>query len=246
MFWAGRPWNEFNANSVEIWCKIYYKFSTNFSIKTVQIHLFSHIFFSNFSAYVNSTEKLAVLVFIHGGAFSKGSGNDDYYGPDFIVEQGVILVTFNYRFGLFGFLSLNSPEYSGNMALKDQQLALKWVHFNIESFMGDNRKIMLLGESAGATMTHLHMLSNESRQYFSNAVLLSGSAENFWAFSEKNDHTDLVYEIANDLGKPKHSFVDLVEFLKTVPAEDIIDYGTIYPRLRRTTRFMLSPVIESA
>lgn len=195
---------------------------------------------------MNSNEKLAVLVFIHGGTFSEGSGNDDHYGPDFIIEQNAILVTFNYRFGVLGFLSLNSPEYSGNMALKDQQLALKWVHSNIESFMGDNRKIMLFGESAGAAMTHLHMLSSESRQYFSNAVLLSGSAENFWAFSEKNDHTDLAYKIANDLGKPKHSFEDLVVFLKTVPAEDIIGYGTIYPRLRRTTRFMLSPVIESA
>lgn len=79
----------------------------------------------------------------------EGSGNDDTYGPDFILEKRLICVTFNYRLGIFGFLSLNSPEYSGNMGLKDQQLALKWIHKNIENFNGDNNKITLIGHSAG-------------------------------------------------------------------------------------------------
>lgn len=190
-------------------------------------------------------EKLAVLVFIHGGAFSEGSANDDHYGADFIIEQRAILVTFNYRLGVFGFLSLNLPEYSGNMALKDQQLALQWIHSNIEHFSGDNQRIMLFGESAGGAMTHFHVLSDESRKYFRNAALLSGTAENFWALSEQNDHSPLAYEIAKDLGEPKQSFEELIEFMKTAPADKIVVYGSIFPRLRRTARLMFAPVIES-
>lgn len=89
------------------------------------------------------------MFFIHGGGYGRGTGNDFRYGPDFIVEKQVILVTLNYRLNIFGFLSLNSAEYSGNMGLKDQQLALKWIHENIQQFNGDNSKITIFGGSAG-------------------------------------------------------------------------------------------------
>lgn len=98
---------------------------------------------------IENGEKLPVLFFIHGGGYGEGSGNDEYYGPDFIIEKHVILVTFNYRLGVFGLMSLNLPEYSGNMALKDQRLALKWIYKNIEYFNGDNQRITIIGQSSG-------------------------------------------------------------------------------------------------
>lgn len=89
------------------------------------------------------------MFWIHGGAFYELSGNDFLFGPDFLIEQNVIVVTINYRLGVFGFLSLDTPEYSGNMGLKDQQMALKWVYENIDQFHGDKHRITIFGESAG-------------------------------------------------------------------------------------------------
>lgn len=86
---------------------------------------------------------------MHGGGYIEGSAHDVYFGADFLIEQQVILVTVNYRLGAFGFLSLDSREYSGNMGLKDQLLALKWVHKNIGNFNGDNQRITIFGNSAG-------------------------------------------------------------------------------------------------
>lgn len=91
----------------------------------------------------------AVIFFIHGGGYAEGSGNDYFYGPDFLIEQGVILVTINYRLGIFGFMSLNTVLYSGNMGMKDQQMASKWIHSNIQAFQGDPQRITLMGQSAG-------------------------------------------------------------------------------------------------
>lgn len=93
--------------------------------------------------------KKTVLVFIHGGSFSVGSATDFLYGPDFLLSQDNILVTMQYRLGVFGFLNLGTYPYTGNMGLKDQQQALKWIHANIENFSGQSDQILLFGQSAG-------------------------------------------------------------------------------------------------
>lgn len=93
--------------------------------------------------------KLPVIFYIHGGAYTVAAGNEGMFGPDFLMRYGVILVTINYRLGIFGFLSLGTPAYSGNMGMKDQQLALKWIFENINEFHGDNQKITVMGNSAG-------------------------------------------------------------------------------------------------
>lgn len=90
-----------------------------------------------------------MLIHIVGGGFYTNPSDDSVAGPDFLAEKGIIVVTFNYRLGLFGFMSLNTPEYSGNMALKDQQMALKWIYKNIHHFGGDNTQITVSGHSSG-------------------------------------------------------------------------------------------------
>lgn len=101
------------------------------------------------SATIDPNAKLAVMFYIHDGGYSVGNGNEFIYGADFLVENRVILVTINFRLGPFGFLSLGLPKFSGNMGLKDQQMALKWVYDNIEHFGGDRSRITVFGENAG-------------------------------------------------------------------------------------------------
>lgn len=83
------------------------------------------------------------------------SGSDYMNGPDHLVEEDIIIVSINYRLGVLGFLSFNTPEYSGNMGLKDQQMALKWTYDHIGGFGGDNKKITISGYSAGNINTLL-------------------------------------------------------------------------------------------
>lgn len=107
------------------------------------------MFFSAFIEAREPFEKLPVMLYIHGGGFATNSGNDYICGPDFLVENRVILVTVNYRLSVLGFLSLDLHEYSGNMGLKDQLMAMKWVKRNIDRFGGDSEQITIFGQSVG-------------------------------------------------------------------------------------------------
>lgn len=86
-------------------------------------------------------------------------------------------------------MSLRTPEYSGNMGLKDQLLAMQWTHRNIHNFGGDNSKITLYGISAGAQSAHMHVLSPASHGLFNRVVMASGTALNPSSISSA-DHAE--------------------------------------------------------
>ncbi|XP_052860074.1 esterase B1-like [Anopheles cruzii] len=117
-----------------------------------------------------------VMVYIHGGGFMNGSGSSVFYNADFFVEQNVLVVTINYRLGPIGFLCLPGAGIPGNAGLKDQLLALRWVHENIAQFGGDPDNVTLFGESAGSMSSYLHYLSPNSRKYFHRVICQSGVA----------------------------------------------------------------------
>ncbi|KAF9806144.1 hypothetical protein SFRURICE_016343, partial [Spodoptera frugiperda] len=152
--------------------------------------------------------KLAVMVWIHGGAFAMGSGNAFLYGPDHLVGAGVVLVTLNYRLGALGFLSLENEEVSGNMGLKDQVMALKWVRDNIEAFGGDPARITIFGESAGAASVHLHMLSPASQGLFHAAIAQSGVAVAPWALA--HEPRARAFELGRELGIDTNNTAELL------------------------------------
>lgn len=79
-------------------------------------------------------------MYIPGGGFTSGAGIRAFYGPDYFLDHDVILVTLNYRLAALGFLSTEDENCPGNFGLKDQVMALKWVHENIKQFGGDPKR----------------------------------------------------------------------------------------------------------
>lgn len=100
------------------------------------------------------------MVYIHGGGFFAGTASSLIVGPEYFMDNGqVILVVIQYRLGPFGFLSTGDENSPGNYAFKDQAMAIKWVHQNIEQFGGNKKLVTIFGQSAGAASVHMHMMS---------------------------------------------------------------------------------------
>ncbi|EEC10917.1 acetylcholinesterase, putative [Ixodes scapularis] len=126
--------------------------------------------------YNSCGKKRPVVVFIQGGAFQWGdSGLFVYDAANFVSLTDAIYVTFNYRLGIFGFLSLETPELPGNMGLWDQNLVLKWVKKNIEHFGGDPDDVTINGQSAGGISAGMHAVSPHSKGLFKRIIMESGT-----------------------------------------------------------------------
>lgn len=121
-----------------------------------------------------------VAIWIHGGSFDHGYGYEKEFDGDTFARKGVILVTINYRVGIFGYLAL--PELAaesrhhttGNYGLLDQYAALKWVHSNISKFGGDPRRITIFGQSAGARSVQALVSSKMCEGLVKGAIIQSG------------------------------------------------------------------------
>ncbi|XP_061395053.1 esterase B1-like [Musca vetustissima] len=147
----------------------------------------------------NIKRPLPVMVWIYGGGFQYGEATTDLYNPDFFMMKDVIVVTFNYRLGVFGFLCFDDPKLNvpGNAGIKDQFLAIKWIKENIHNFNGDTNNITVFGESAGAVSAHMLMMCPQAKGLFHKVILQSGSALCPWGFTDKHDWG---YKLACHLG----------------------------------------------
>uniref|UniRef100_A0AC34QLE0 Carboxylic ester hydrolase n=1 Tax=Panagrolaimus sp. JU765 TaxID=591449 RepID=A0AC34QLE0_9BILA len=124
-----------------------------------------------------------VVVFIYGGGFSTGSSNF-YHTVDAnerIATRGIILVTFNYRLGPFGFYTTNDERAPGNYGLWDQVQALKFVQEVIADFGGNPGQVTIFGASAGGGSTSWLTFSKAAKGLFKRAMPLCGTAQSFWA-----------------------------------------------------------------
>ncbi|CAB3241254.1 unnamed protein product [Arctia plantaginis] len=118
---------------------------------------------------------LPVVVYIHGGAFELGYG--DLLTPkNFVKQNEVIVVTFNYRLGVHGFLCLGTDDIPGNAGMKDQVQLLKWVKKNIASYGGDPEDVTIAGYSAGSVSVDLLMLAKSAQGLFNKVIQESGAA----------------------------------------------------------------------
>lgn len=112
---------------------------------------------------ISSLANKPVIVFIHPGGFYENSGRSDEFGPQYLIQRDIVLVTINYRLAALGFMSTGTKEAPGNNGLKDQVVALRWVKAHIQSFGGDPNSVTLLGYSAGGISVTLHMVSPMSK-----------------------------------------------------------------------------------
>lgn len=135
--------------------------------------------FINIYVPVNSTSK-ALPVMVH--VMSSGQ---ELQGPDYLLQKDVIVVTFNHRIGVFGYLSLSNPslEIPGNAGLKDQVAALKWVQKNIGNFGGDSNNITLFGCSHGSYSINYLMISDQAKGLFHRAIMMAGTVFNRFAIT---------------------------------------------------------------
>ncbi|XP_065367563.1 juvenile hormone esterase-like isoform X2 [Calliphora vicina] len=140
--------------------------------------------------FENIVDPLPVMVYIFGGGFFAGSSSPIFVGPEYIMDHGnIILVTFGYRLGAFGFLSTGDDILPGNLGLKDQNMALRWVYSYIGFFGGDRYRVTLFGQSAGAVSAHMHMLSKISQHLFYGIIAISGTANVPFNIDETPEYT---------------------------------------------------------
>ena len=168
-----------------------------------------------------------VLVWIHGGAFTIGSGSQDMYDPRPLAQRGdVVMVSINYRLGALGFLALEPhvPGATANAGLLDQVAALRWVRDNIEAFGGDRGNVTIFGESAGGMSVGCLLGLPAASGLFGRAVPMSGAA-----------HSVLSAEVADEV---VHTLLDELSLgsalaLRDVPVDALLRaQATVEARLR--------------
>ena len=125
--------------------------------------------------------KLPVMFWIHGGGYSGGASSEPRHNGDFLPTKGVVLVTINYRLGVFGFLATadlakEANGATGNYGLQDMIAALGWVKANIAKFGGDPGNVTIFGESAGSFAVSTLMAAPAARGLFHKAIGESGAA----------------------------------------------------------------------
>jgi para-nitrobenzyl esterase len=164
--------------------------------------------------------KKPVMVWIHGGAWTRGSGSTPTYDGTALAKKGVVVVTTNYRLGPFGFmahpeLTAESPHHaSGNYAILDHVAALEWVRKNIARFGGDPSRVTIFGESAGSWSVNVVQATPLSKGLFHRAIGESGAQ---FARTAKLSDAE-----RGGLALAKALNADSLQALRAVPAEKIL------------------------
>jgi para-nitrobenzyl esterase len=138
------------------------------------------LYLNIWTAAKSASDKRPVMVWIHGGAFTRGSGSLPMYNGENLAKKGVVVVTVNYRLGAFGFFA--HPELtgesdhhsSGDYGILDEIAALQWVQKNIAQFGGDPKRVAIFGESAGSWAVNVLVASPLTKGLFQRAIGESG------------------------------------------------------------------------
>ncbi len=192
-------------------------------------------------ASATNKSKLPVMVWIHGGGFTGGSGSGPGSAGDAFAKQGVILTTINYRLGRLGHfahpaLSKENPEeFKGSYAYMDQIAALKWIKENIAAFGGDPNNVTIFGFSAGGVSVHSLLSIPAAKGLFHKAISHSGGGRDGVLTGRpiRQDNADPLYSVSaetigiNFARKNKIESTDATALakLRALPVEKIVDGG---------------------
>ncbi len=210
--------------------------ATEFGARCMQAPVFSDMVFrdpgpSENCLYLNvwtpataPNTSLPVMVWIYGGGFQAGASSEPRQDGENLAKKGVVVVSMNYRLGLFGFFAHpdlateSGRNASGNYGLLDQTAALQWVHANIAAFGGDPTNVTIFGESAGSMSVNSQVATPLTKNLFKQAIGESGGD---FGFSEPL-HTLSQAEqdgakFAQEIGAPT------LQALRAKPAQELLD-----------------------
>ncbi len=182
-----------------------------------------------------------VMVWFHGGGYSRGAGSwDNYNGMALAQKKDVVVVTVNHRLNIFGFLHLaeiGGERYaeSSNVGMKDLVLALEWVRDNIENFGGDPSNVTIMGQSGGAGKVSTLMGMPTARGLFHKAIVMSGSAVRSGSASDAAAGAE---SVLGSLGLDRSR----IEEIENVPVDQLLNL-TITPG---AVPFRLGPVVDGS
>lgn len=209
------PWNGvFNATSDGNWCmRSYNRMSTDRDSEDCLI-------LNVYSKDLN--QNLPVIVHLVGGFYLVGNSDSSIrLGPHYLLNQDIVLVTFNYRNNIFGLANSDSSDAPGNAAFKDMVLALKWVQENIDVFGGNPNLVTLMGGQSGASAATAMMVSPMAKGLFHRAIVMSGS-------STAMHYRDNIYwtnRMAKAVKCPVSNSAAMMKCLRSVPFER---FGEVY------------------
>ncbi|KAI3385740.1 hypothetical protein SNEBB_011241 [Seison nebaliae] len=167
-----------------IWGIRMWNYNTKMSEDCLYLNIWSPIDYVNGRpVHPSKSKKKAVMVWIFGGGYVAGTATLGVYdGGMLSTFNDVIVVAIQYRLGFLGFGYMGTREIGGNQGLHDQITALTWLNNNIQFFGGDNSRITLFGESAGAASANYMMIIKKAHSLFRNAIMQSASVLSNWAW----------------------------------------------------------------
>ncbi len=171
----------------------------------------------------SARERLPVLIYFYGGGFVSGDGSEPRYDGESMAAKGIVVLTVNYRLGVFGFMShpeltKESPHNaSGNYGFLDQNAALQWVQRNIANFGGDPKRVTIAGESAGSISVSAHMVSPLSKNLIAGAIGESGAITGTLSAVTRAKGEEQGSKFAAGLGAQS------LAALRVIPSQQILD-----------------------
>jgi para-nitrobenzyl esterase len=171
----------------------------------------------------NSADPLPVLVWLHGGGFFAGSGNEAWFNGDILAPtENLIVVTVTHRLGIFGFLNLTASDYgearpdAANAGMLDLVLALEWVRDNITAFGGDPTKVTIAGHSGGSGKVSALIGMPAARGLFRRAIMQSGPVS---VFPTPDESCETSRRVLHALGDPSLDELETMEVERLLAAQ---------------------------